>query len=237
MSSEAGPKLAATKTQILTHMTKDHADSLALMLNHFCRIPTSINPPPSSISLDEITLDHFTISHSSGRNLIKFKPPMTSYAESRQRFVELHKEALRGLDLADFKVEKFVAPNKAYQWFTHAICVITFVTFIFWPAEQFFPESGGWPYQIWSLGGLVPSVARLSGRVKDRVLIGMFVIHLSEAAWFSKMRLRRYWVPRFSWTWWMWVTVAFNGGVAGIWRFEDYVKEIKEKKKKKGEKH
>ena len=234
MSSEAGPKLAATKTQILTHMTKDHADSLALMLNHFCRIPTSINPPPSSISLDEITLDHFTISHSSGRNLIKFKPPMTSYAESRQRFVELHKEALRGLDLADFKVEKFVLPNKPWQWFTHFITLWTFTIFALYPAEDFLPGQRTLPSKVYSMGGMTPWLAQFAYHVKDWVLLGMLVIHTVEAGVMARGRLRRFWVPRFSRMWWLWTTATFSGGVAALWRFDDMVRGIEEERARGG---
>lgn len=226
------PKVQAMKARILTHMSADHADSLALYLQHYCLLPPSqapLNPtpPPGTLQLEDISLDHMIISHSSGRrrNLIPIAPPMTSLSEARERLVSMHHASLRALDLADFRITRVVPPNKPWQWLIHAAVAVTLFTFVLWPSPASFePGSGHFPAVFWSLGGLTPWLARLAARLRAPVLAFILVVHTAEAAWFARARLRRYWVPPFSGAlWWGWVAVVWLGGVAGIARFDDYV--------------
>lgn len=229
------PKIQAMKTRVQTHMTADHADSLALFLNHYCKVPIPLHPTPpvGTLKLDDIALDHMVITHPTGRNLVQITPPMNHLGESRERLVTMHNECLQALDLAPFKVEKFVAPSKLWQWITHVICALCFLTYGLYPAAAFLPEADTLASRIWSVGGLAPGLARFTSYVKDAVLVGMLAIHLGEAVWFSRTRLRRYWVPRFSAVWWMWTTAVFNGGVAAVFRFDEMV----EAERAKGGKH
>lgn len=238
-SEAADAKAQAIKSRILTHMTSDHADSLALFLRHYCKIPSSqvpINPPPAgTLQLTDITLDHIIITHQSGRNLIPLTPPMNSMAESRERLIAMHKDCLAALDLAPFKVDKFVPPNKAWQWITHFAVFMTIFTFAFWPTAAFRPGSRAFPALFWSFGGLADWNATLASYIKNYVLVVVLLIHVGEAAWFSRTRLRKYWVDRFSPLWWAWSGCVFLGGVAGMWRFDEYVAGIEREKNKKGE--
>lgn len=72
-------------------------------------------------------------------------------------------------------------------------------------------------------------------------LVFMVLIHAAEAVYFEQTRLSRYWVQTGSVVWWMWIVCAFNGGVAGIWRFDGMVADIRrekeEKEKMKGGQH
>lgn len=230
------PKAEAVKTRVLTHMTKDHSDSLALFLNHYCKTATPLRPTPpiGTLVLDDITLNHICITHPQGRNLIPIDPPMTSLSESRERLVQMHKSCLTALNMAEFKIEKFALPNKAWQWFTHFITIWTFVVFAMYPARDFLPGSGSWVSKVYCLGGLWPGLGEFAAYVKDWVLVGMLLIHTAEAAVMARGRLRRYWVPRFSGTWWAWTTATFTGGVAALGRFDDMVREMEEERKRGG---
>lgn len=236
----ADPKAHAMKTRVLTHMTADHADSLALFLRHYCHLPASqvpINPilPTGTIKLEDIDLDHMIITHPNGRNLVPIKPPMKSMSESRERLVSMHEECLSGLGLADFKVDKFVYPNKPWQWITHFAVFMTLFTFAFWPSSAFLPGSRQFPALFWSFGGLANWNARLAAIIKDYVLIPILLIHVAEAAYFSRNKLRKYWVERFTGLWWKWTGCVFLGGVAGMSRFDDYVAGIERERNRKGE--
>lgn len=230
------PKIQAMKARVLTHMTTDHADSLALYLKHYCKIPISLRPTPpiGTLKLDDITLEHIIISHSSGRNLVPINPPMNHLGEARERLVGMHNDCLRALDMAPYKVDKFVMPNKPWQWILHFLTALCFVTYSIYPARAFLPESNTLASQIWSIGGLAPGLARLTSYVKDPVLAGMLVIHIGEVVYFSRTRLRKYWVPRFSGVWCLWTAAVFNGGVAAIFRFDDMVKSTEEERARAG---
>lgn len=243
---EDDPKQVAMKTRILTHMTADHADSLALFLKQYCKQP--INIPASSeelskLSLSDIQLTHMIISHPKGRSLIPFDPPMQSFSESRARLVQMHTEALRALGLSDLKIDTFVLPNKAWQWLIQFACILSFSTFTLYPSAAFLPEANTLASKIWSFGGLAPWNARLASYLCKPVVIAMVLIHAAEVVWFQQTRLRRYWVPTGTLVWWMWIVAAFNGGVGAIFRFDDMVadirkeKEMKEKGKGKDEQH
>lgn len=232
----ADPKSEAMKTRILTHMTNDHSDSLALFLNHYCKIATPLRPTPSpgTLVLDDITLNHICITHPGGRNLISIDPPMNSLSDSRGRLVEMHKSCLTALDMSEFKVEKFVLPNKPWQWFTHFITLWTFTIFALYPAEDFLPGQRTLPSKVYSMGGMTPWLAQFAYHVKDWVLLGMLVIHTVEAGVMARGRLRRFWVPRFSRMWWLWTTATFSGGVAALWRFDDMLREVEEERARGG---
>ena len=232
------PKILSMKARVTTHMTTDHADSLTLFLKHYCKVPISLRPTPpiGTLKLDDIALDHIIISHPNGRNIVQITPPMNHLGEARERLVSMHNDCLKALDLASFKVEKFVLPNKLWQWITHLLCALCFTFFSIYPSEAFLPESNTLPSKIWSIGGLVPVLADVASHVKNQVLVGMLIIHVSEAAYMSRMHLRKYWVPRFSAVWWVWVAVVFNGGAAGMYRFQDMVEGM-EAERAKGGKH
>ncbi|KAK5085405.1 hypothetical protein LTS08_003131 [Lithohypha guttulata] len=236
MASTTDPKMEAMKSRVLTHMTADHSDSLALYLNHFCKVPTSLRPPPpiGTLKLEDITLDHIIISHPKGRNLVRIDPPMKHLGEARERLVAMHKECLQKLDMAEFKVDKFVLPNKPWQWALQIFSLMCFVLFTLYPAKAFLPEAGTLASKIYSVGGIVPGLARLTASIKDFVLIGMFAIHSAETGHMAQTRMKKYWVPAFSRTWWMWEAAVAVGGVAGMWRFDDMVKEMEEERRKSG---
>ncbi|KAJ9650259.1 hypothetical protein H2198_010429 [Neophaeococcomyces mojaviensis] len=226
----ADPKTLAMKTRVLTHMTTDHADSLALYLRHYSKLPASsipLSPPVGMLKLEDVTLDHMIISHPGGGNLVYIDPPMKSLMESRERLVGMHKDCLTGLGLSDIKIDSFVLPNKAWQWVTHLVTTFCFVTFSFFRSEV---------YRIWSFGGLVPGLGALAEVTATPVLWLMLAIHISEAGYFARTRLRKHWVQRFSPLWWMWTTCVFNGGVAGITRFDEMV-EVMKAEREKGGKH
>lgn len=235
-ASSIDPKEAAMKARVLNHMSVDHVDSIALYLRYYSKLPSSqipLNPAVGTLKMEDITLDHIILSHPFGRNLVYVDPPMENLMESRERLVAMHKECLTGLGLSDIKISTFVLPNRLWQWTLHVLAFLSFTTFGFC-RDQLHPNTNTIVSKIWSIGGLVPGNAVLADKVALPVVLGMVVIHVFEAGYFARTRLRKHWVQRFTPLWWVWVIVTFNGGIASISRFDSMVEDIKTEREKSG---
>lgn len=232
MADPSDPKTLAMKTRITTHMSNDHADSLALYLQHYAHLPASTISNPA---LADITLDHMIITHAHGRNLIPFTPPLISLSETRERVVEMHQTCLAALDLSDIKIAEFVPPNRVWQWLTHAVCVLCFTTLSPLLAGRIYATSQpeGVVNKIWNVGGMVPGLAATASKWAAVTWWFMVVVHAGEAVWMAQGRLRRHWIKTGSAVWWAWVLATFNGGVASIWRFDEVVAAKKAEKERK----
>lgn len=217
---------SAMQNRITSHMTADHATSLSLYLQHYSRIPASQlpDPPAGKLALDEVTLEHMIISHPGGRNLVPFDPPLTSYAQARERVVAMHKDCLAALDLSETKVEKFVWPNKLWQWGLHLLAFWCLISFGLLRADV--RDASTVAGRVWSLGGLAPSFARFAAKIGLPVVVGMVAIHIGEATYFDMGRARRHGLRRGTKPWWSWTICVLNAGVAGLTRFDDYVEEL-----------
>ncbi|KAL2419600.1 hypothetical protein ABEF95_006432 [Exophiala dermatitidis] len=217
------PDPAAIKSRIITHMNADHALSLRLYLSRYSHVPL---PATKTAQMQDITLDHIIItlgpsSPASGRYRIPLDPHMKSLLEARERLVAMHNDCLAALDLSDVVVDRWVKPDRVWQWGLSLLCLVIFSTFPF--RERLHPGSGSVVYSIWSLGGTVPSLARLCYILQPYVLGGMVVVHVGEAVWFANKRLRRHWVETGSWVWWAWVADCLLEGVGCLSRFERVV--------------
>ncbi|KIW94280.1 uncharacterized protein Z519_05596 [Cladophialophora bantiana CBS 173.52] len=222
---------SAMKTRILTHMNADHQLSLRLYLQHYSHVPS---PGTLSAQMLDITTEHMIISSGFGRHIIQFEPPMKSLMEARERLVTMHELCLKQLDLSDVVVERYVPPDRAWQWMLCGLCVLISTTFPF--RESLRLESGSWISKLWSLDGAAPWLARLSYTLAPAVLGVMVTVHCGEAMWFIQRRLRRHWVEWGSATWWCWVLDCLLEGGGCLTRFDRVVKRM-EGEKKGGSKH
>ncbi|KAK5209103.1 hypothetical protein LTR41_005502 [Exophiala xenobiotica] len=220
------PDSAAMKARIITHMNSDHALSLRLYLMRYSHVPL---PGTSTAQMLDITSDHVIITSSYGRHVVPVEPPMKSLMESRERLVSMHNDCLAELGLSDVVLDRYVPPDRAWQWALSALCALIFATFPF--RESLLPESGSVIAWIWSLGGTLPGLARLGYTLQPFVLGVMLVLHAGEAVWFANTRLKRYWVEVGTAVWWFWVLDCALEGFGCLSRFERVVERLEAEKK------
>lgn len=157
---------------------------------------------------------------------------MSSLSESRERLVAMHKDALQGLDLSDIVVKEYRPPTVWYGWLWLGFCGLVLATHPF--RSSLLPESGSWIASIWSLGGLVPGLARLSYTLQPLTLGFVVLTHICEAIWLMGWkRLRRHQVPIASRVWTLWILDNLVEGFAALMRFNEVVREIEEKNNSK----
>lgn len=219
------PQTAAVKTRIISHMNADHSSSLSLYLQYYCCIPAS---HADSAKLTDVALDHLIIESTFGRNLIPIDPPMKSYAEARERLVEMNRASLEGLGLSDIVVQEWRPPRNVLHVGSFVICLLMFISL---PRRaNFTPEAGGVFYQLWSLGGRVPVLAKLCYNLQPILLPVMLLIHGFEVYTIVTTRLKKHQVRVGSSIWLLWVVDNFIEGFGCFQRFDQIVKEKQELK-------
>jgi Protein of unknown function (DUF2470) len=233
--ANGAPSDAAMQARIITHMNADHADSLSLFLQFYNNLSPTLASNPQ---LDTFTLDHMTIKSSFGRSHIPLTPPLTSYAEARQRMVDMNAEALTGLGFSSTKIEEYVPPQKLWQLFIFGLCLVCFVSFSPVGSPDLGPNAShsrvNLLYMFWSFGGLVPELSYFAHDVAMYVFVLMLVVHGSEAGWMAYSRLRRHRVSVGTLVWWQWVLSCSIEGFGSFLRFDQLVNEkVEEEQKKK----
>ncbi|KAK0943269.1 hypothetical protein LTR29_005253 [Friedmanniomyces endolithicus] len=122
----------ATKSRIITHLNRDHHDSLVRYLEHYTKLsPLRAN----SAHLTTLDLSSLTLTSGSGPTTtrthhIPLTPPMASYAETRERVVAMDREARRALNRSETTVKEFLPPTGIYA------VLFTTITFVFLAYSQ-----------------------------------------------------------------------------------------------------
>jgi hypothetical protein len=200
-------------------MNNDHADSVALYAQHFCKLSRST---ARGAKLEDIDLDGMTISASGNQHRIPFSPPMKAFAEARTRTVDMDREARAALDISSTKITSYIPPTSAFHVFVFSACTFMFGNFIFYsriiPGTLFYDKvlahfPGGPEMFKW----LVRTIA-----------LPVLAIHFGEAYMMDKTRLRKYSVQRGTALWWKWIASCFVEGY-GCWvRIDEEVKRKEE---------
>lgn len=229
---------AAAKTRIITHMNNDHHDSvkstnltpLALhpnqtrhqivrYLQHYGKIPSYI---AYDGRLTDVSLTTLTLTCHNRTIHIPFDPPLTSYRETRERVVELDKQAREALGQSSVTVTQWLPPTGLY-----------FVEFLA-TTTTFLAYSRRW----WFLpGGVVErflgaGFARFSWQIQPYLISLMLLIHGAEVVFFARGPLARHSVNVRTATWWLWAFSVFTEGVFASMRFEKHVRRLREKQQK-----
>lgn len=222
----ARSKDVEAQRRIISHMNKDHQDSVARFLEHFAHVSTY---SASKARLTDITLNNLTIASSNDTPyVIPLDPPLNSWSEARERMVAMDQEALRGLDRSNIAAREYRRP----RGFLAVVFIASATTFVcFSQRSNFLPGSFLYDY----IFGHVPRFAKFCYDIQPLVLYPMLAIHLSEAVWMERTRLRKFNVPRFSKLWWQWLSSTFIEGVGAFKRFDRIVRE--EMAKKEAKKH
>ena len=223
---ETKSKDAEAQRRIISHMNKDHQDSVTRFLEHFAQVS---NSSARNAKLTDITLESLTItSHTGSPYHIPLDPPLKNWMEARERMVAMDQEALRGLGRSNITVKEYRRP----RGFLAVVFVAAATTFVcFSQRSNFLPGSFLYDYILRH----VPSFAKFCYDIRPYVLYPMLALHASEAVWMERTRLQKFNVPRFSRLWWQWLLSNFIEGVGAFKRFDGIVRE--EIAKKESRKH
>jgi Protein of unknown function (DUF2470) len=203
-------------------MNKDNQDSLSLFLRYYCNVPSASATPTT---LQTFNLDSMIITSQGKRYYIPLDPPLPSFASSRSKMKAMHEECLRGLDLSDVKITTFLWPQTLMSRVTFVAVLLTILSFSrrgnFVPGSFFF-ETVGLRY--------LPRFAWFCRSIQPWLITFILGIHLAEAVWMARTRLRRHGVRRWSVLWWKWVGICFIEGITSFQRLDEIIREKEEEK-------
>lgn len=208
-------KDAASKQRIIKHMNDDHADSLAVYTQHFCKLSQSAS---KGAKLADIDLDGMTLSASGKEHRIPFSPPMKSYAEARARSVELDREARNGLGISSTKITTYLPPSSAVHIIVFGLCGFTLFSFVFYklivPGTTF--------YDVFL--SFFPGGPETFKSIVRKIALPVTLIHVGESLLLERTRLRKYNVQRGSAVWWKWMASCMVEGFGTFQRIDVEVK-------------
>ncbi|KAK1029025.1 hypothetical protein LTR33_017276 [Friedmanniomyces endolithicus] len=215
----------ATKSRIITHLNRDHQDSLVRYLQHY----TNLSPfRANSAYLTTLDLSSLTLTSGSRSSKkihhIPLTPPMASLQETRERVVAMDHEARLALNRSEITVKEFLPPTGIYG------VLFATITFVFLAYSQ----------RWWFAPGqlverlLGPGFARFSFVMQPWVLGVMLFMHTTEMLYFMRYKLIRHSVNPGSGLFWLWTGTTFVEGAGAFWRFNGLVREKEEARAKKG---
>lgn len=208
-------KDAAAKQRIISHMNKDHQDSLVRYLEHFCHI-SSYNA--RNARLQDIAFSAITISSSNNsHHVININPPLESWSDARARTVAMDAEAVEGLNRSKITVKKYTRP-KGLSIVVPIAVACTLAAFSL--RSNFQPGSYLYDYLLESF----PVFARFCYTIQPLLLPLVVGIHSAEAAHMASSRLEKHSVPMCTLLWWKWILNCFLEGFGSFVRFDGMVK-------------
>ncbi|KAK0266466.1 hypothetical protein LTS09_000419 [Friedmanniomyces endolithicus] len=217
----------ATKSRIITHLNRDHHDSLVRYLEHYTHLS---HLRANSAYLTTLDLSSLTLTSGSGpptttrTHHIPLTPPMASYAETRERVVAMDREARLALNRSETTVKEFLPPTGIYA------VLFTTITFVFLAYSQRWWFAPGQLVEGW----LGPGFARFSFVMQPWVLGVMLFMHTTEMLYFMRYKLIRHSVNPGSRLFWLWTGTTFVEGAGAFWRFNGLVRGKEEARARKG---
>ncbi len=222
--SGAQSKDDEARRRIITHMNKDHHDSLVRFLEHYAHVSAY---SARKAKLAEFQLDSLTIVSSNGRpHVIHIAPPLKSFSKARERMVAMDQETLRGLGRSNVTVKEYIPPNSVLGIATFVSAGTTMLCFS--RRSNFLPGSLLYAFIL----SYVPRYAQFCYDIQPWLFYVVVTIHLCEATWMARTRLRKHSVPMLSGLWWKWVLSTFIDGVGSFWRLDAMVKQEADRKAK-----
>lgn len=222
--ADPASKDAAAKERIISHMNKDHQKSLNYYLQHYCHLSARA---ASKAKLIDISLTTLTLLDSNSKtHTIPLDPPMTSYSEARPRVVEMDHIARAALGISSIQITEYSPPTKPMHITIFGLCVLTFIvfttqqwivpgTFVYDKILPWYP--GGPKFFLW---------------FTKTIALPTLALHLGEAYWLERTRLRKYGVERGTALWWKWTLSCFIEGFGCFQRADEVIR----RKEKEAEK-
>ncbi|KAL2145214.1 hypothetical protein VTI28DRAFT_7723 [Corynascus sepedonium] len=253
----------AQKARTIAHMNADHRADMRHILLHYGAVPP-VPPSYFSSTGDwgdegndrdplmlDIGLDSFTVrlpssesegpragdgGNSSGSvHVVAFDPPLRSWAERRERLVEMTRAARDALPSSSagagtIAVNEYMAPRVPYDLAIFLAVLFYYLSFALVRAGLVAPGS---------LAARGLEAARFPGGpagfqwLVDTIIVPVLGIHIAETWWLERSRLRRFGVRRGSQVWWLWIGSVFIEGAMAFKRFDIIVERLKRDDKKK----
>jgi hypothetical protein len=214
--ADATSKDQAAKERIIKHLNADHQHTLSYYLRHYAQLSSRAARAPT---LTDISFSAMTFRTRNGQtHMVPFNPPMKSWSEARTRTVEMDRVSRAALDISDIRITEYERPQSFFQFFVLAGCLLAFTvfstmhmivpgTFVYDRVLPWFP--GGPEWFLW----LVNAIA-----------LPVVAIHLAEAWWLDRSRLRKHGVERGTALWWKWICSCFMEGRGCFVRIDATVK-------------
>lgn len=209
----------ARKDRIISHMNREHTRELSHLLRHYNRLSSSQAAKPS---LRDISLETMHIRAGGLNHDVTFTPALKSWDDVRTRLVEMDATSRGALGISDVYVTEYRPPHGlglaffigVVSYFCSAIALPWIVPgSLPWTIlSKVFP--GGPTWYIWLV------------RV---IFVPVLTIHVVEAYFFDKLRMKKHGVERWSGLWWAWEISVFLEGVSAMWRVDEIVAEKRQK--------
>lgn len=175
----------------------------------------------------DITVNQMTFSCGGQQAVVAFDPPLASLRDTRERVVQMDKDALQILGRSDISITTYVPP---YVQLAHLInftqCIFAYALL---PRPSNF-KPGSLLYD--NLLVMMPALASFIAQISWIVFALMIPIHGTEAYIMSRKATRHGMTP-FEAVWWKWTGSAFVEGITAFWRFDELVKEKRRQKEAK----
>ncbi|KAL5618378.1 hypothetical protein FOVSG1_000600 [Fusarium oxysporum f. sp. vasinfectum] len=203
----------ARKNRIVSHMNKDHTREISYYLRHYAHLSASA---ASSPVLKDTDLNGMTIKSNDGReHFVPFSPPLSSWAEVKDRIIEMANTAREGLGLSDVIITAYTPPEG------FGIFVTGSVLFYFFCAGTLPWVQPG--TRIWELlNEGFPGGATFFHWLVNAIFWPVIGIHLVECFFFDR-KIQRHGVERFSGQWWLWLSNCFFEGFPAFKRVDGIV--------------
>lgn len=213
MADEAG-KEAAIKQRIISHMNKDHQDSLVRYLRYYCSLSYF---SARNAFLEDITFSELVVSSSPGsKHHIPLKPAMINWSDARPRVVAMDHECADKLGLSNITVKTYLKP---YGFMLFMIILTVSVSTVFSRRVNF--EAGSPLYDF--VLRYVPQFANFCWTVQPIMVPFIVTVHSAETLWLIRTRLSKHSVIPGSLLWWKWVCDSMLGGGGALYRFDKIV--------------
>ncbi|SZF03620.1 unnamed protein product [Blumeria hordei] len=216
-------EIEATKARIIKHMNADHADSLSLFLQFYSHLSPQA---ATGAKIIDISLNELKLQTSDQQiEMITIEPPMNTWTEVRTRMVEMDTLAREALDVSNIYITNYLPPKKLIHKTVFGTCLFTFVNFaLAW--RKSIIVSGTYYYDkilIWFPGG-----PEMFLKVANMITLPVIAIHLAEAYYLDRSRLRRHGIHRGTKVWYLWILSCFVEGIGCFQRFDAEVRRKKD---------
>lgn len=233
----------AAKQRIVNHMNADHTDSVRMHLvftspilevdsrkkirRYLEAFSRKSVYQTRNARMTDVTLNDMKFECGGQQITIAFDPPLKSYRETRERVVQLDKDALRILQRSDIAITKYIPPwVRLGHLFNFTQCVVVWV--LYSRAAHFKP--GSLPYDL--VLYRVPRFANFSLTIQPLLMVIMLVIHLFEVGLMIR-KLGRHGLTLFDGMLWAWSASAFIEGFTSFWRLNTFIAAKKQEKEAK----
>lgn len=214
--ADQASKNATAKERIINHMNGDHADSLSYYLRHYAKLSERA---ARGATITDLSLSSMDFQTADGRtHIIPINPPMKTWADARTRTVDMDRESRAALGISHLRITEYLPPRSPLHISVFSICLCTYVIL----ATKHKMVKGTWVYD--TVLPFFPGGPESFLWLANKVALPMVALHLGEAFWLDRSRLRKYGVAMGTGLWFKWIGSCFIEGFGCFQRFDGAVK-------------